>query len=88
MRRSRNGDSPSETRYGYDEGGRITAVCQELDSGNCGQTRTFLYDDRGYLLSETHPEKGGASANGTVSYLRYDSGAMPARSKRAARRAR
>jgi RHS repeat-associated protein len=70
---SDNGNASSRTRYSFDEAGRTVEVCQELDAGTCGQTRSFLFDNRGFLTSETHPEKGGTSANGTVSYFDYDS---------------
>ncbi len=53
------------TSYGYDFGGRLASVV----SG--AQSRSFVYDGRGLLLSETHPEKG-ASGYGTVSYSQYD----------------
>jgi RHS repeat-associated protein len=36
------------------------------------QTRTFIYDNRGFLLSESHPELG-TSGNGTVTYSNHDS---------------
>jgi RHS repeat-associated protein len=36
------------------------------------QTRQFNYDNRGFLTSETQPELG-ASGNGTIQYLDYDS---------------
>jgi RHS repeat-associated protein len=60
------------TKYEYDVGARLKRVCQEASGSVCGQERLFTYDNRGYLTSEKHPEKG-ASGNGTVSYLSYDS---------------
>jgi RHS repeat-associated protein len=61
------------TKYEYDVGGRMKRVCQNASGAStCGQERLFTYDNRGFLLSEKHPEKG-ASGNGTVSYLSYDS---------------
>jgi RHS repeat-associated protein len=60
------------TQYQYDVGARLSRVCQEAVGSTCGQQRLFTYDNRGYLTSEMHPEKG-ASGNGTVSYLNYDS---------------
>ncbi len=60
------------TKYDYDVGARLKHVCQEASGSTCGQERFFTYDNRGYLTSEKHPEKG-ASGNGTVSYLSYDS---------------
>jgi hypothetical protein len=41
-------------------------------AANVTQVRNFLYDNRGFLLSEQHPEKGGAGGGGTVSYPSYD----------------
>lgn len=57
----------TKTRYGYDLGARLSHVCQDTTNNGltCGQTRTFSYDNRGYLTSESHPE------NGTTSYT-YD----------------
>jgi RHS repeat-associated protein len=60
------------TKYEYDVGSRLKRVCQGASGSLCGQERLFTYDNRGFLTSEKHPEKG-ASGNGTVSYLNYDS---------------
>jgi RHS repeat-associated protein len=60
------------TKYEYDVGSRLKRVCQGASGSFCGQERLFTYDNRGFLTSEKHPEKG-ASGNGTVSYLNYDS---------------
>ncbi len=54
------------TTYGYDVGNRLASV--STTSGGVTQTRTFTYDQRGFLSSETHPEKVGA-----VQYFSYDS---------------
>ncbi len=54
------------TSYAYDLLGHLNTVTQGP------QTRTFTYDKRGFLLSETHPELG-VTGNGTVSYSQYDS---------------
>ncbi|MGE0641882.1 MAG: RHS repeat domain-containing protein [Thermoanaerobaculia bacterium] len=60
------------TEYRYDESGRLVRVCQDtVDGTSCGQTRLFDYDNRGFLLSEQHPEKG-SGGNGLVSYACYD----------------
>ncbi len=61
------------TTYSYDVGNRLKQVqTQALVSGNqVTQNRFFNYDNRGFLLSETHPEKG-ISGNGTVTYTDYD----------------
>jgi RHS repeat-associated protein len=61
------------TEYTYDIGNRLSKVCSNVVSSVCGQTRLFTYDNRGFLVSEKHPEKG-TSGNGTVSYWSYDSG--------------
>ncbi len=55
----------TETRYLYDVGNRLKKVM--MTSGTVTQTRTLNYDDRGFLLSETHPEKTSA-----VIYQNYD----------------
>lgn len=60
------------TRYEYDVGNRLKRVCQAASGSLCGQERLFTYDNRGFLTSEKHPEKG-AAGNGTVSYPSYDS---------------
>ena len=57
------------TTYTYDVGGRRT----EIRSGS--QVRSFVYDNRGFLLSETHPELG-AIGNGTVLHLDYDASGL------------
>ena len=49
---------------------RLKRVRQGANGSLCGQERLFTYDNRGFLTSEKHPEKG-ASGNGTVSYLNY-----------------
>jgi YD repeat-containing protein len=61
------------TAYGYGVTGALARVCMNaslstsgvLSTANCGQERTFDYDNAGLLKSEAHPE------NGTVSYT-YD----------------
>ncbi len=54
------------TTYRYDVGGRLVSVTQQTVSGT--QTpRSFTYNSLGFLLSESHPEKGG-----TVTYGGYD----------------
>ncbi len=65
-------DSPgveeTPTNYDYDVGGRLTRIVSGVGTL---QTRSFEYDNRGFLLSETHPEKG-ATGNGTVNYSNFD----------------
>jgi RHS repeat-associated protein len=51
--------------YEYDAGNRLKHA--ELVNGTNRQHRYFAYDGRGFLLSETHPEKGGS-----VTYGDYD----------------
>ncbi|HEX4952275.1 MAG TPA: RHS repeat domain-containing protein, partial [Thermoanaerobaculia bacterium] len=63
-----NGASTT-TSYGYDCAGRLRTVTQV--DGTDTQTRTFSYDGRGFLTSETHPEKG-VTGNGTVTYSLFD----------------
>lgn len=53
------------TSYSYDSAGRLNRV--STPSASATQVRTFSYDNRGFLLSETHPEKVGA-----VTYSGYD----------------
>lgn len=57
------------TEYTYAVGGQLSEVRQ--DDGTNVQVRSFVYDPRGFLLSETHPEKG-VTAGGTVQYGDYD----------------
>jgi RHS repeat-associated protein len=61
-----------KTDYAYDEGSRLVRVCQSASGASCGQERLFSYDNRGFLVSEQHPEKG-ATGNGLVTYPAYDS---------------
>lgn len=59
-----------KTQYAYDVGNRLTSV--STTAGGVTQTRSFVYDQRGFLTSETHPEKG-VDGGGTVIYAAYDS---------------
>jgi RHS repeat-associated protein len=56
-------DPATITEYGYDVGNRLASV----DQGGGTQTRSFVYDNRGFLVSERHPEKSGL-----VKYFDYD----------------
>ena len=56
------------TTYKYDAADRLISV--EMPSGAGTQTRTFGYDGRGFLFSETHPELG-VNGDGTSTY-QYD----------------
>ncbi len=57
------------TTYTYDVGKRLSGA--STTSGATTQTRTFNYDNRGFLTSEQLPEKG-STGNGAVSYASYD----------------
>ena len=55
------------TDYAYDVLGRLTTVtASNPDTGPPTQTRTFSYDNRGFLSGEQHPE------NGITGYGSYD----------------
>lgn len=65
----------TEATYSYDVGHRMTQVAMQgpdAVGATAQQTRTFVYDNRGFLNSETHPEKGGGAGYGTVTYGAYD----------------
>ncbi|HEX8618084.1 MAG TPA: peptidoglycan DD-metalloendopeptidase family protein [Thermoanaerobaculia bacterium] len=57
------------TTYTYDVGDRLTSVNMPGENGT--QQRAFTYDNRGFLLSEKHPELG-LNGNGTTTYSNYD----------------
>ncbi|MGN6186680.1 MAG: RHS repeat-associated core domain-containing protein [Thermoanaerobaculia bacterium] len=57
------------TIYSYDVGDRLTSATILAPEGT--QTRSFEYDGRGFLKSETHPELG-ILGDGTTQY-QYDS---------------
>lgn len=57
------------TTYAYDVGGRLK---QASTTAGVTQVRNFIYDNRGFLQSEQHPEKGGPAGGGTVQYQLYD----------------
>jgi RHS repeat-associated protein len=71
-------DDPEGTRtsYGYDAMDDLTLV-QENDPGPPKQTRSFAYDGRGFLTSETHPELGTS-----VLYSKFDPLGNPGRIRR------
>lgn len=60
-------------KYTYDPSGNLLTVTQNAQAASNHQTRTFVYDWRNRMLSETVPEIG-ASGNGTANYT-YDSDA-------------
>lgn len=70
------GGANTTTTYGYDVGGRLSAVF--MAGGGLSQGREFTYDNRGFLLRERHPEKG-TWGNGYVRYLSYDALGNPGR---------
>ena len=68
--RSENATGVLTADYHYDVAGRLTSM-ESYGSGTPVQRRSFNYDGRGFLLSETHPEKG-INGNGTTDYSDYD----------------
>lgn len=50
----------AETAYGYDASDRLRTVSMTSPAG-VTQSRSFVYDGRGFLVSETHPESGTTS---------------------------
>ncbi|MEO8197599.1 MAG: RHS repeat-associated core domain-containing protein [Thermoanaerobaculia bacterium] len=65
------GTPATATEYSFDEAGHVVKVCQDKVGTTCNQQRLFSYDNRGFLTSEQHPEKG-ATGQGLVSYSCYD----------------
>lgn len=59
------GGNNLNTVYSYDVGNRLAEVRQTF--AGTTQVRAFVYDGRGFLVTETHPEKSGA-----VAYSSYD----------------
>ncbi|MBV9071727.1 MAG: fibronectin type III domain-containing protein [Acidobacteria bacterium] len=65
-----SGTTPnSTTTYTYDIGARLSGV--SMVAGSNTQSRSFVYDGRGFLQSEQHPELG-IDGNGTTTYTAYD----------------
>jgi RHS repeat-associated protein len=56
-----------KTTYGYNAVGTLTSVAQGPASGSPIQSRSMTIDGRGFLIQETHPEKGG-----TITYSDID----------------
>jgi RHS repeat-associated protein len=54
------------TTYTYDVAGRL------IKAVNPAQVRSWSYDGRGFLVSESVPEKGTNTTNGTVTYSSYN----------------
>lgn len=46
------------TRYTYDANGKLTGVTQNAQAATGQQTRSYVYDRMGRMLSETNPESG------------------------------
>lgn len=59
------GSALTTTLYKYDEAARLREASTNF------QVRTFNYDGRGFLTTETHPEKG-VTGSGTVTYGGFD----------------
>ncbi len=72
---SNPGPEATSTFYDYDVGGRVTRL---RTGAGAVQTRSFTHDNRGFMLTETHPEVG-ATGNGTISYHDYDAAGLPHR---------
>lgn len=62
------GGNPVVSRYGYDVGNRLRKA-RTISSPE--QKRCWEYDQRGFLASEQHPEKG-AAGNGSVTFSAFD----------------
>lgn len=69
MEASGPNNSNVATYYTYDVADRLTSAVTGAPEGI--QVRTFLYDGRGFLQSELHPELG-VNGNGSTSYSGYD----------------
>ncbi|MEM7357135.1 MAG: RHS repeat domain-containing protein, partial [Acidobacteriota bacterium] len=74
---SGEGGAMAATTYAYDVASRLTRI----QSGE--QNRLYLFDNRGFLLSEQHPEVG--AGNGSVSYRSFDAAGLAHRMTDAAR---
>jgi len=77
VREPDDGSGTPKTRYAYDVLGNLTKVSQNVGSAVTTQTRQFLYDGRGFLTSESHPELGT-----TVRYSSFDPLGNPGRIER------
>ena len=63
------------TRYSYNVQDILSEV--QVGDGATAQIRTFTYDNRGFLLEESHPELVSAADVADVSYGLYDSAGKP-----------
>jgi len=66
-------NAAARTGYEYDVLGNLKSVEMNKD-GSPTQVRTFTYDGRGFLLSETHPE-----LDTSITYSQYDAQGNPGR---------
>jgi RHS repeat-associated protein len=66
---SGSSDADVTTTYTYDVGNRLSGASTV---GAVTQTRSFTYDNRGFLTSEVVPEVG-STGGGTRTYSKYDS---------------
>ncbi len=66
------------TYYRYNGSGTLGKLHSKAADTNVLQAREFIYDHRGFLLREKHPEKG-PSGNGSVFYYDYDPSGKPGR---------
>jgi RHS repeat-associated protein len=60
------------TEYLYDIGGRLATVRVNAPQVAATERSSFVYDNRGFLLSEKHPEIGGPGGNQAITYGGYD----------------
>lgn len=66
-----------KTFYSYDVGNRLRLVSTTLSGTNpITQKREFTYDNRGFLVSEKHPELGPAG-NGSIQLSNYNTQGLP-----------
>src|SRR5712692_1956608 len=61
------------TKYTYDALGHLLTVTQNAQASvGSQQTRSFVYDWLGRMISESNPETSNSGANGAITYT-YDS---------------
>jgi RHS repeat-associated protein len=62
-------DNVVRADYGYDPSNHLSGVTlTDVNHSSVHQSRSFVYDGRGFLINETHPELGP----GTMHYTRID----------------
>ena len=64
--------------YRYNVSGKLVSIWRGDPTTGTHQSRRLIYDNRGFLLHEKHPEKG-ANGNGFVYYRDYDALGMAGR---------